>query len=41
LRLIAVGRLSAPERALFGHYAARIRPTLAVAELAEGAGQPA
>ena len=39
LRLIAVGRIGqGPEAALFARYAARLRPRLAVAELADGRG---
>lgn len=42
LRLIAVGRLGAgPEAALFERYAARLRPRLAVTEIAEARGNPA
>jgi len=42
LRLIAVGRLRAgPERDLFTRYAARLRPALAVTEVAEARGAPA
>lgn len=42
LRLIAVGRLgSGPEAALFDRYAARLRPKLAVTEVADGKGSPA
>lgn len=41
-RLIAVGRLRAgPEAALFTRYNARLRPPLAVFEVAEAAGAPA
>ncbi|MFC3028123.1 MULTISPECIES: 23S rRNA (pseudouridine(1915)-N(3))-methyltransferase RlmH [Roseomonadaceae] len=37
--MIAIGRMKAgPERALFEQYAARLRPGLAVTELAEGQG---
>lgn len=42
MRLIAIGRLRAgPEAALFAHYNDRLRPALAVTELAEGRGAPA
>jgi len=42
VRLLAVGRLRAgPEAALFAHYAGRLRPSLAVAEMPEGRGAPA
>ncbi len=42
LHLIAVGRLGrGAEAALFGDYAARIRPALAVTEIADGRGSPA
>jgi 23S rRNA (pseudouridine1915-N3)-methyltransferase len=41
LRLIAVGRLGAgPEAALFDRYAERLRPRLAVTEIADGKGSP-
>jgi 23S rRNA (pseudouridine1915-N3)-methyltransferase len=40
--ILAVGRLKpGPERALFDHYAARLRPPPAVTELAEARGSPA
>ena len=39
MRLIAVGRLrTGPEQGLFAQYAARLRPALAVTEVAEGRG---
>lgn len=42
MRLIAVGRLRAgPEADLFARYNARLRPPLAVTEVAEGSGAPA
>lgn len=42
MRLIAVGRLrGGPEEALFARYNARLRPALAVTEVAEGRGAPA
>ena len=42
MRLIAVGRLRAgPEATLFDRYATRLRPRLAVTELADGHGAPA
>ena len=42
MRLIAVGRLRAgPEAELFARYNARLRPPLAVTEVAEGRGSPA
>jgi 23S rRNA (pseudouridine1915-N3)-methyltransferase len=42
LRLIAVGRLrDGPEAALFARYNARLRPKLAVTEIAEARGAPA
>jgi 23S rRNA (pseudouridine1915-N3)-methyltransferase len=42
VRLIAVGRLRAgPEAELFARYNARLRPALAVTEVAEGRGAPA
>jgi 23S rRNA (pseudouridine1915-N3)-methyltransferase len=42
LRLIAVGRLrDRPEAALFARYNARLRPTIAVTEIAEARGAPA
>lgn len=42
LRLIAIGRLgSGPEAALFDRYAARLRPRLAVTEIADARGSPA
>ncbi len=42
MRLIAVGRLRAgPEADLFARYNARLRPPLAVIEVAEGRGAPA
>lgn len=42
MRLVAVGKLRAgPEAALFAHYAGRLRPALAVTEVAEGRGAPA
>ncbi len=42
MRLIAVGRLRAgPEAELFARYNARLRPPLAVTEVAEGRGAPA
>ena len=42
MRLIAVGRLRAgPEAELFARYNARLRPALAVTEVAEGRGAPA
>lgn len=41
MRLIAVGRLRAgPEAELFARYNARLRPKLAVTEVAEGHGAP-
>ncbi|WP_372616847.1 23S rRNA (pseudouridine(1915)-N(3))-methyltransferase RlmH [Falsiroseomonas sp.] len=40
--ILAVGRLKpGPERALFEHYAARLRPPPLVAEIAEARGSPA
>jgi len=42
VRLIAVGRARAgPERALFERYAARLRPPIALTEIAEAGGTPA
>ena len=42
LRLIAVGRLrDGPEAELFARYNARLRPKLAVTEIAEARGAPA
>ena len=42
MRLIAVGRLRpGPEAELFNRYNARLRPKLAVSEIAEGRGAPA
>ena len=42
MRLIAVGRLrGGPEAELFARYNARLRPSLAVTEVAEGRGAPA
>ncbi|OJY77511.1 MAG: 23S rRNA (pseudouridine(1915)-N(3))-methyltransferase RlmH [Rhodospirillales bacterium 70-18] len=42
MRLIAVGRLgSGPEAALFARYAARLRPPLAVTEIADARGSAA
>ncbi len=42
MHLIAVGRLRAgPEQDLFSRYGARLRPRLAVTEVAEGGGAPA
>ncbi len=42
MRLIAVGRLKpGPEADLFARYNARLRPALAVTEVAEGHGAPA
>ncbi len=42
MRLIAVGRMRAgPEAELFARYNARLRPPLAVTEVAEGRGAPA
>ncbi len=42
MRLIAVGRLRpGPEQELFARYSARLRPALAVTEVAEGRGAPA
>ena len=42
MRLIAVGRLrDGPEAELFARYNARLRPNLAVTELAEARGAPA
>ena len=42
MRLIAVGRLRAgPEAELFARYNARLRPPLAVTEVADGRGAPA
>lgn len=42
MRLIAVGRLRAgPEAELFARYNARLRPPLAVTEVAEAPGSPA
>ena len=41
LRLIAIGRLgTGPEAALFARYAARLRPPLAITEIAEARGSP-
>lgn len=41
MRLLAVGRLrSGPEAELFARYNARLRPALAVVEVAEGRGAP-
>ena len=41
LRLIAIGRLrDGPEAALFARYNARLRPRIAVTELAEARGAP-
>jgi 23S rRNA (pseudouridine1915-N3)-methyltransferase len=41
-RLLAVGRFKAgPERALWEHHAARLRPPLPLTELPEGRGAPA
>ncbi len=41
MRLIAIGRLRpGPEAALFDRYNARLRPKLAVSEVAEGRGAP-
>ena len=41
MRLIAVGRVRAgPERELFARYSARLRPPLAVTEIAEARGTP-
>lgn len=42
MRLIAIGRQrNGPEADLLARYAARLRPTLALTELSEGAGPPA
>lgn len=42
MRLLAVGRLrGGPEAELFARYNARLRPPLAVTEIAEGRGSPA
>jgi 23S rRNA (pseudouridine1915-N3)-methyltransferase len=42
VRLIAIGRArDTPEAALFARYAARMRPSLALSEIAEGRGAPA
>jgi 23S rRNA (pseudouridine1915-N3)-methyltransferase len=42
LGIVAVGRLKpGPERALYEHYAARLRPPPAVVEIAEGRGDAA
>ena len=42
MRVIAVGRArEAPEAVLFARYAARLRPALALVEVAEGRGAPA
>jgi 23S rRNA (pseudouridine1915-N3)-methyltransferase len=42
MRLIAIGRArDTPEAALFARYAARLRPPLALSEIAEGRGAPA
>jgi len=42
VRLIAIGRLRpGPEAELFDRYNARLRPKLAVSEIAEGRGAPA
>ncbi len=41
MRLIAIGRLRGPEAELFARYAARLRPSLAMTELAEARGVPA
>jgi 23S rRNA (pseudouridine1915-N3)-methyltransferase len=42
MRLIAVGRCrDGPEAALFDRYCARIRPALALSEIADGKGAPA
>ena len=42
MHLIAVGRLrSGPEAELFARYNARLRPSMAVTEIAEGRGAPA
>ncbi len=42
MRLIAIGRArDTPEAALFARYAARMRPSLALSEIAEGRGAPA
>jgi hypothetical protein len=42
MRLIAVGRLrEGPEAALFARYNARLRPQLAITEIAEAKGAPA
>ncbi len=42
MRLLAVGRIGAgAEAALFDRYNARLRPRLAVSEIAEGRGAPA
>ncbi len=42
MRLIAVGRLrQGPEAELFARYAARLRPALALTEIAEARGAPA
>jgi 23S rRNA (pseudouridine1915-N3)-methyltransferase len=41
MRLLAVGRAgTSPEAALFARYAARLRPPLALTELAEARGSP-
>lgn len=42
MRVIAIGRLrDGPEAALFARYAARLRPPLALTEIAEARGSPA
>lgn len=42
LAILAIGRLKpGPERALYEHYAARLRPPPAVTEIAEARGAPA
>ncbi len=42
IRIVAVGRLKpGPERALYEHYAARLRPPLAVTEIPEARGSAA
>ena len=42
MRVVAIGRArDGPEAELFARYGARIRPTLALTELADGKGAPA
>lgn len=40
MRVIAIGRARDPEAALFAEYAKRLRPALALTELADGRGAP-